>query len=90
MRCRGFNHQIAAKRSFCDPCPGICRCTASGGDALPRMRQNGLVRWFSGASSNLLYHFFTTRVMEHISAITLAFLVDESTDNTDARLILFN
>jgi hypothetical protein len=54
------------------------------------MRQNGLVRWFSGASSNLLYHFFTTRVMEHISAITLAFLVDESTDNTDARLILFN
>ena len=31
MRCRGFNHQIVAKRSFCGPCPGLCRCTASGG-----------------------------------------------------------
>jgi len=28
MRCRGVNHQIAAKRSFCGLWPGLCRCTA--------------------------------------------------------------
>jgi hypothetical protein len=31
MRCRGFNHQIAAKKSFCGPGPGLCRRPASGG-----------------------------------------------------------
>ena len=42
MRCRGFNHQLAAKRSFCGPCPGLCRRAASGWRALLQMRQNGL------------------------------------------------
>jgi len=45
MRCRGFNRQIAAKNSFCGPCPGLCPFIAlGGGGALPKARQNGLDR----------------------------------------------
>lgn len=43
MRCRGFNYQVAAKRSFCGPVAGFSGAQHSG-YALLQIRQNGLDR----------------------------------------------
>ena len=43
MRCRVFNHQVAAKRSFCGPFADFSGAQHSG-YALLQIRQNGLDR----------------------------------------------
>ena len=52
MRCRGFNHQLAAKRSFCGPCPGLCRRPASGGARCLRCAR--MVRIASGSVTSAI------------------------------------
>ena len=83
MRCRGFNHQIAAKRSFCGPCPGLCRRTASGGARCLRCAR---MVWI--ASGSVTSAITRSSLIEHLAFAQTGYFADLRISNIRFLMVM--
>ena len=83
MRCRGFNHQIAAKRSFCGPCPRRCRCTASGAARCLRCAR---MVWI--ASGSVTSAITRSSLIEHLAFAQTGYFADLRISNIRFLMVM--
>ena len=79
MRCRGFNHQLAAKRSFC----GLCRCTASGGARCLRCAR---MVWI--ASGSVTSAITRSSLIEHLAFAQTGYFADLRISNIRFLMVM--